>query len=193
MIKTFASGGVAFLLCLAAPVGRADAATPNADSDKYAFLAGSQWYVPQSTLPAIDMDLATGAVMPVLDQTVWDIAGYQDGYFWGRTVASFARRGQGPAGAQIACSRMLGSVTPDGQVYITFVSDTQKSAVGAVRGIGTLALKGQGGQFTMQMSTGTTSITAHWSYMNQCKMGQPCESKLPGSKLSLAQFLAQCD
>jgi len=43
------------------------------------------------------------------------------------------------------------------------------------------------------MSTGFNSVLAHWSYMDQCKPGQPCEAQLPGSDLSLEQFLAQCN
>ena len=43
------------------------------------------------------------------------------------------------------------------------------------------------------MATGTTTLVAHRSYMAQCKKGEACEAKLPGSDLSLTQFLAQCD
>ena len=35
--------------------------------------------------------------------------------------------------------------------------------------------------------------SAHWSAMVQCKPGQPCEDRLPGTKSSLEDFLAICD
>ena len=157
----------------------------------FRFLDGSIWYVPVETLPAAAMDLTNGKVLPLVDQTVWEIAGYRDGYFWGRSIASFTI--PGIATPQVECSRMLGSVTPDGRVLISFVADNQQNASGAVSGIGTLFRHSpRGWRFQMQMATGATSITAHWSFMDQCRKNEPCASKLPGSKLSLRQFLAQC-
>jgi hypothetical protein len=43
------------------------------------------------------------------------------------------------------------------------------------------------------MSSGTTGVVAHSSFMKQCNAGGACETKLPGSELPLATFLAQCD
>ena len=61
-------------------------------------------------------------------------------------------------------------------------------------GIGTLAkVARQGWTFEMQMATGAMSVLAHWSYMYQCKSGDACETTLPGTNQSLADFLAQCD
>jgi hypothetical protein len=161
---------------------------------KYRFLRDSKWYVPAETLPAVEMQLRNGRVRAVVDQTVWEITDYRYGYFWGRTVASFKYASTGQPVAAPACSRMIGSVTPSGRVHITFVGDGQTTALTAVRGTGTLSGNSQEGwRFEMQMSTGSTSVIAHWSYMDQCKPGDACESKLPGTELSLSQFLAQCD
>jgi hypothetical protein len=161
---------------------------------KYRFLKASKWFVPTETLPAAALNLKNGRVVPLIDQTVWDITKFRDGYFWGRTVAVFKNPTTGqPTGAP-ACSRMLGSVTPDGLVHITFIGDDQTTADTAVRGIGTLTGSNRRGwRFQMQMSTGSTTVVAHWSYMDQCKSGDACETQLPGSDLSLADFLAQCD
>jgi hypothetical protein len=161
---------------------------------QFNFLRGSKWYVPPETLPAVEVKLKTGRVRAVIDQTVWDIPNYRDGYFSGRSVAVLKYAATGQPIGPVACSRLIGSVTPSGHVYITFVDADQATAFGAVRGIGTLSGNDQDGwRFEMQMSTGATSVVAHWSYMDQCKPGQACEAQLPGSDLSLADFLAQCD
>jgi hypothetical protein len=185
--------GVA-LACFAISAAGAEPVVPNApDTIKYSFLNHSQWYVPTATLPAVEMNLANGQVSGVVDQTVWDITGYRYSYFWGRTAAVFTRQVGGKPQMSLSCATMLGSVTPDGQVYITFVPKGQKTALAAVRGIGTLKPTAHDWLFQMQMATGTTTLVAHRSYMAQCKKGEPCQSKLPGSDLSLTQFLAQCD
>jgi hypothetical protein len=191
--NSIAAGCAFTLACLGGFAAWAEAPiTPNA-ADKYSFLAGSSWYVPTQTLPAIEMNLANGKISLVADQTVWSITGYRYGYFWGRTVAVFTRRVAGALKTSLSCASMLGSVTPDGRVQITFVPKGQKTALTAVRGTGALSQTPNDWLFEMQMSTGTTSVVAHWSYMAQCKPGQACEAELPGSSLSLQQFLAQCE
>jgi hypothetical protein len=165
-----------------------------AAAGQFRFLKNSKWYVPTETLPAAELKLTTGRVRALIDQTVWDIDHYRDGYFSGRSVAAFKYAATGEPFGAPACSRLIGSVTPSGHVYIIFVDDGQNTAFGAVRGIGTLTGSDQAGwRFEMQMSTGATSVVAHWSYMDQCKPGEACEAQLPGSDLSLADFLAQCD
>lgn len=190
------AAGCAFALaCFGGATAWAEApVAPNAaDLAEYSFLGGSTWYVPTQTLPAIEMNLANGNISAVADQTVWAITGYRYGYFWGRTAAVFTRQIAGASRSALSCASMLGSVTPDGRVHITFVPKGQKTTLGAVRGIGALSRASHEWLFEMQMSTGATSVVAHWSYMAQCRPGQACEAKLPGSALSLKQFLAQCD
>jgi hypothetical protein len=161
---------------------------------KYRFLKGSKWIVPRATLPAISFDLATGTATALIDQTVWDITDYRDGYVWGQTAAQFRDASTGEL-VSSACMHMVGSVTPSGKVHITFVNKDQETALTATRGAGKL-VREQGGAWVfeeMQMSSGSASITAHWSAMVQCKPGQACENRLPGTKSSLQDFLAACD
>jgi hypothetical protein len=177
----------------AAGIGAALAAEPGAKLPDYGFLRGSAWYVPPATLPAAVLDPSTGAVKPLVDQTVWEITHYRDGYFWGRTVVQLTNPASGMPTGNPACFTMIGSVTPTGDVQMTFIQQGQTSTLGAARGAGTLS-QSRGGdwKFQMQMSSGTTSLVVHWSYMVQCKAGQPCQAKLPGSSLGLSAFLAQC-
>ena len=55
------------------------------------WLADTFWYVPASNLPALLLDAETEVLLPISDQTVFHIAGYRDGYFWGRTVVHLQR------------------------------------------------------------------------------------------------------
>ena len=184
----------AVIACVASVTASAQPVQRDLSVATFQFLRGSKWYVPAATLPALELKLRNGAARALIDQTVWDITQYRYGYFWGRTVAVFryAVNGQ-PLGAP-ACSRMVGSVTPSGRVHITFVPAGDKTMSNATVGTGTLTGSNQQGwRFEMQMSTGLNSVVAHWSYMDQCKPGQQCETRLPGSNLSLADFLAQCD
>jgi hypothetical protein len=161
---------------------------------QFKFLDDSKWYVPPATLPAMELKLRNGIARALIDQTVWDITKYRYGYFWGRSVAVFTYAGTGQPLGPPACARMVGSVTPSGRVHITFIPVGDRTTGNATVGTGTLTGNNQEGwTFEMQMSTGFNSVVAHWSYMEQCKSGQPCESQLPGSNLSLAEFLAQCD
>jgi hypothetical protein len=197
MMKAFgiAVGGAMIIAWLG---GSATTAEPLGNATRgvgqFRFLQGSKWYVPAETLPAMELQLRNGRVRALVDQTVWDITNYRDGYFWGRTAAVFKYAATGQPVGGPACTTMVGSVTPDGRIYITFVSQGQKTTLGATRGIGTLTGNDQQGwTFQMQMSTGVNTVIAHWSYMDQCKAGDACEAQLPGSDLSLADFLAQCD
>jgi hypothetical protein len=185
----------AVIACLASTDVSAEPAVQEiANARKYQFLRGSKWYVPPSTLPAVEVKLTTGIVRAVVDQTVWDITNYRDGYFWGRSAAVFTYAVTKQPLGEPACARMVGSVTPSGRVHITFVPDGLKTMALATVGTGSLSGNNAAGwRFEMQMSTGTTSVIAHWSYMKRCWAGQACEGKLPGTNLSLADFLAQCD
>jgi len=185
----------AFAFSLCGGLAKAAESGPNeVGLSQYRFLQNSRWYVPTATLPAVELNLRTGNVRAVIDQTVWDIKRYTYGYFWGSTIVRLMRPvTQDPIGDPV-CLRMLGSVTPDGQVNITFINEDQTTAVGAVGGIGTLFRASDGRwRFQMQMATGLTSVIAHSSYMDQCRAGQSCQARLPGTRLSLSQFLALCD
>lgn len=190
--RVIAASGVAVLAWLIGSAALAEPVAIASGTLNYDFLRGTQWYVPEATLPAVQMNLQNHRMTALVDQTVWDITNSDHGYFWGRVVTVIRPWGSSASSGNPSCARMLGSVTPDGHVYITFVDSDQKTTLGAIRGIGTLTPNSGGWRFEMQMSTGTTGLVAHWSYMDQCKTRQACQTKLPGSNLSLSQFLAQC-
>lgn len=163
---------------------------PASAADPYAFLAGTKWYVPAATLPAVLFDPAAGTFAGVGDQTVWAIDGYQAGYFRGRAAVLLTQNGK-PA-APVQCMRLLGSVAPGGSVHVSFVPVGDDTAANATTGTGRLALDGNRWRFLMQMASGTGKLVAHWSYMDQCRPGQPCQSRLPGTNVGLDALLARC-
>jgi hypothetical protein len=185
---------VSTMLCCFLSLNHSIPSMALAASDRYEFLKGSQWYVPTATLPAISVDPSTAAVTPLIDQTVWNITGYQSGYFTGVSIALFQSPTTGTAKFPVSCTDMVGSVTPSGVVLISFFNPSDpNAAANATIGTGTLAKEANGvWRFTMQMTTGSRSVIAHWSYMNQCKKGEACVGKLPGADLSLQSFIAQC-
>jgi len=123
------------------------------DASRWSFLGddeGTYWYVPTEYLPAIQwksedpQDFTT-----ISDQTVWHIESYQDGYFFGPVVAQFST-------IPIAnCQFLIGSITPDGRVYIAFNS-LQPPPIGnptLTIGIGQMVKKKGDWTFNMQMAS----------------------------------------
>jgi hypothetical protein len=155
-------------------------------------LTNTYWYVPTAYLPALKYDPDTGTGAAVSDQTVWRITHSADGYFWGNTAAVFSGENAGIAGRAPACSKMVGTVTPSGNVLISFVN-TSNRAASTITGFGRLKDLGGGKVFEMQMTTGQQTMTLHWAEMARCEPGQACWAKLPGSDLGVEAFLAQCD
>ena len=155
----------------------------------WSFLANSYWIVPPQNLPAVISSTADGGtVIPISDQTVFYIQSYQAGYFWGKTATLFTLAGQsvGPN-----CFQMVGSVTPEGSVQLSFTPTNSSGS--PTSGLGTMRFIRD--QWTMenQMSTGSSSgEVTHWAYMAQCATGQPCMQNLPGTDLSVQQMLAPC-
>lgn len=173
-------------LLAAVPLARAEAPFPQ----RYAFLAGSAWYVPRQTLPAVMLDPQAGTAAAIVDQTVWSIEGYRGGYFTGRAAVLLKRDGR-PV-APIQCLRLVGSVTPEGSVLVSFVPADATTADGATTGVGRLERDGTRWRFLMQMATGSSSLVAHWSYMDACRAGESCRTRLPGTVRGLDAFLARC-
>jgi hypothetical protein len=180
------------VIATAAPA-RDPVRSAQAEVARYAFLAGTRWIVPASTLPAIAFDLATGTGSEVFDQTVRNITDVQSGYIRGRTAAQMRDPGSGEPVAEPACKHVAGSVTPEGRVQITFVNREQSTALAATRGTGRLGRANEWRFEAMQMSSGTTGLVVHWSCTVQCRPGDACEAELPGTTSSLADFLAACD
>lgn len=164
------------------------------DDRQWAWLGadgGTYWYVPTEHLQAIRWQAdAPDDAAPVADQTVWHIERYERGYFFGPVVARLA-------GAPTSCQYLIGSITPDGRVYIAFQAEApggtgDRPPPQATIGIGTL-LDNDGPVFRMQMASGQQTMVAHWADMRRCREGEPCWNALPGTGASIPDTLAGCD
>ena len=116
----------------------------------------------------------------MLDQTVFHVTGYDNGYFRGKTVTQL---GQGTP----TSSALIGSVTPQGRVLLSFTSS--QSVVPGYR-----VMTCQRGQWMMenQMFTVTSSGTeiGHWAYMVQTRPGMKSWVPLPSAGVSVPTFLS---
>jgi hypothetical protein len=153
----------------------------------WSWLNGTTWIVPPSGLPAYVYKPLENQLEPVQDQTVYTITGYRNGYFWGRTATKLGT-------GDITCKALVGSVTPEGKIYLTFTDQPYTPNVsGTTIGVGNMVAKG--GQWTManQMSTGSSAAqVGHWAYMVQSKPGSASWRSLPGVGKSVPEFMAQC-
>jgi len=154
------------------------------------WLADTYWYVPVESLPALRLDTSENTLSWVVDQTVWQVTGYRAGYFWGTCATLLRDAGEevperGPGSKPMSFS-MLGSITPEGRVHLTFLSTLSGSAT---IGIGRAVPHGHGWSLQMQMSTGDRNRTAHWAYMVQTRPGEPSWDSLPGIGLSVPEML----
>jgi hypothetical protein len=162
--------------------------------DKWNWLQGTYWYVPNENLAALQLDTGDHTLNWVVDQTVWNITGYRDGYFWGISatlVENPEQNGSLQKPAHPVCFSMLGSITPDGKVHLTFVPK-----VGPLRtptiGIGGAVLRKRTWSFEMQMSSGSSTQTAHWAYMMPIEPNNSDWNSLPGVGLTVPEMLQGC-
>jgi len=163
------------------------------DSSRWSWLGeqgGTYWYVPAENLLAFRWD--TGApqhATRVDDQTVWHIERYDRGYIFGPIVVKLE-------GIPRLCQYLIGSVTPDGRVYISFNS-LQAIPTGTpslTTGLGQMVRSGREWAFNMQMASGrSTSQVTHWAFMRQCTPAEPCWTSLPGVHRSIPELLASCE
>jgi hypothetical protein len=154
-----------------------------ADPYQYCF-RNSTWVVPPQTLLAYFYN--NGSVTPASDQTVWVTSNYNQGYFSGTAYTSLNN-------SILSKKYLIGSVTSDGKAYITFYSGSPTST-DLVTGIGVLNVKSSGQcSFTMQMNSGQNGVSGltHWSYMIPVNPGDVFYNNLPGTNMSVPQFLAQ--
>ena len=155
-----------------------------ADPYQYCF-TNSTWAVPPQTLLAYLYD--TGVVTQAIDQTVWVMSSYNQGYFSGQSYTEINEN--------ILSKRyLIGSVTSEGKVYITFYSGISTNT-DLVSAVGDLSVASSGQcTFTMQMNSGQTGVSGltHWSYMIPVNPGDAYYANLPGTGgLSVPEFLAQ--
>ncbi|MHB1949237.1 MAG: hypothetical protein ACYCQI_14105 [Gammaproteobacteria bacterium] len=158
-------------------------ASNSADPYQYCF-NNSTWVVPPQTLLAYLYN--NGAVTAVSDQTVWVFSSYNQGYFSGQSYTAINN-------SILSKKYLIGSVTSAGKVLITFYSGTSTST-DLVSGIGDLSVKSSGQcSFTMQMNSGQNGVSGltHWSYMLPVNPGDIFYNNLPGTQMSVPQFLSQ--
>jgi len=154
---------------------------------EWRWLNGTTWYVPTNGLPAYIYAPESNQMIPVQDQTVYTITGYLNGYFWGRTAAKLG-------GNAVTCKSLVGSVTPEGKVYLTFtdypyVQGTSSTTIG----LGSMVRKASQWTMANQMSTGSSSAqVGHWAYMALTRPGTSSWSSLPGVNMSVPEFMAPC-
>ena len=169
-------------------------------TDRWQWLAGTYWYVPRENLPAVASSPKLAAPIPVSDQTVYRIDHYAGGYFWGTTAGSYQRRSSADGSPAPSCLQLVGSVTPEGSVHLTFTSLASKTATADSSAgeptVGIGAMTRQGGEWTMENQMSTTAagdlLLTHWAYMRQCRPGEPCFWSLPGVGVSIPEFLGPC-
>ena len=171
-----------FLAVALIPFKAAQAVT----SDKWSWLAGTYWYVPTKNLPAYSYSPITNTVTKVSDQTMFHITHYANGYFSGNVVGQLDSNSPD-------CLSLVGSVTPEGKVYLTFNSLPFSPTSSPTIGLGAMVRKGASWTMENQMSSGPTeSQVGHWAYMELTRPGLPSWSSLPGVSVSVQQFLSQC-
>lgn len=161
---------------------------PETNRRTWDFLADTYWYVTPPDLPALQLSSDDNLLAWQVDQTVWHISGYENGYFWG--VSSAIVHDPGAPGGDPRQMKLIGTVTGEGQVQITFLGD---GLVGdtLVTGFGRMVeLDGQWA-FQMQMAAATGKrYVFHWANMVQTKEGDASWNRLPGVESSVPEMLA---
>lgn len=144
------------------------------------------WIVPPSTLLAYEYSPLSYTA--VIDQTVWIIDGYDNGYFFGTSYTAVINSGS----TTYTQKKIIGTVTSGGAVYITFIPLGAISTTDLVNGVGTFVNLQGSYQFVMQMNAGSTAVgLSHWSYMISIDENSPYYDALPGVNQSLPEFLSQ--
>lgn len=156
-------------------------------NNKWDFLNGTYWYVPEQYLPATQMGGNDTEPVMNVDQTVWQITGASNGYFWGNCSALMYPVGTTPG--EPTARRMVGSVTPDGTVQISFLSINDLGLAMSISGWGKMVEQKGAWTFEMQMASGTTDIYSHWAFMKSTTEGDASWDKLPGADYSVPEFL----
>lgn len=97
------------------------------------------------------------SVVPAVDQTVWVFDKYDQGYFSGQSYSEID-------GTILSQKYLVGTVTSEGKVLITFYSGTS-SSTDLVNGTGTLNVKSSGQcTFVMQMNSGQNGVSGFYHY-----------------------------
>jgi hypothetical protein len=150
----------------------------NKEGSAGAWLDDTYWFVPAAYLPALLAVTGGPTIATVSDQTVWHILKYSKGYISGVSATNI--------GAGWSYMLMVGSVSPDGTVKISFSPlgganpkdpTTQLITIGDGTFHGTSAHSA----FFMQMTSGTASASVtHWARMLPITASDPEWQSLPG-------------
>lgn len=162
------------------------------DRTDWAWLEDTFWYVLTPDLPALQLDPDSGALSWLVDQTVWHVTGYRNGYLWGVTSALMysAQDGMATRGPRSRPSHLtlVGTVTPSGQVQLTFLPQGRIGSV--TTGTGQMVQRQGTWVFEMQMSTDRGGSRAlHWANMVQTREGEASWNELPGLGTSVPWML----
>lgn len=190
----------ALVAAAALPVCSSAIAGDGMATARWQWLAHTYWYVPREYLLAVASSPTLRTPIPVSDQTVYYISNYAGGYFWGTTAVSYGQPGRSAASGGVSCLQLVGSVTPEGKLHLTFtLLGSQPSPSGGSTseptvGLGTMTRQGYRWTMENQMSTLAAGelLLTHWAYMYQCKPTEPCFAELPGVGISVPEFLGPC-
>jgi hypothetical protein len=163
----------------------------------WSWLQDTYWYVLPANLPALQFNPDNNTLDWVIDQTVWHITGYRNGYFWGVSATLIQQGGdetsQQDRDARPVSFTMLGTITPEGKVHLTFIPCMASSSRSATIGLGCAVQHRNNWSLEMQMSSGSGTRTAHWAYMARVQPGDPSWESLPGVGISVPQMLEGCE
>lgn len=163
----------------------------------WSWLQDTYWYVLPENLPALQFDPDDDTLAWVIDQTVWHITRFQNGYFWG-VSSTLIQQGEQQSlqqrdGSSPVCFTMLGTITPEGQIHLTFIPCKASSSRSATIGMGCAVEYRNNWSLEMQMSSGNDERTAHWAYMTRVEQGEPSWESLPGVGISVPEMLEGCE
>ena len=158
--------------------------------DNWQWLASTYWYVPAVSLPAPLFSRNRKRPMWLSDQTVWQIIGYKNGYFWGYAAVRMEPAAGGES-AQPVAQVLTASVTPEGNVHMTFMPVKPSGGSPGNVGIGHMRWRDGAWMAQMQMSSAPSddALVLHWANMVQCGPGDAAWQQLPGTSQSVPAFL----
>lgn len=148
------------------------------DADRWSWLQDTYWYVPEAYLPAISQTTGNGTatITTVADQTLWHIERVENNYILGSSVLYLDGQFSGT-------SSMVGSVTPEAGVYLSFTPLNQSETTAGSPppfGVGHLTQYQGAWAFLMQMTNGTNAANlSHWAYMVRTTPDDPSWTDLP--------------
>lgn len=159
--------------------------------DSWQWLVGTFWIVPAGNLSAPLFASDRDQPIWLSDQTVWQITGHANGYFWGNAAVRMVPATQGSEPSSPVAQRLTASITPEAGVHMTFIPLATKGDAQGSIGIGHMRWRDGAWMAEMQMSAplGSNQRILHWAYMVQCKPGDAEWQQLPGTGQSLPEFM----